>query len=196
MQAALRFLLPSPTTAPAAAFRCAVQAADGAVALTGQWVWWQTVLEDVLLRGVLRMEDERRADLQRWASSTPELAEIVRAVVSPLADLLDDDEGRCTLRVIAQVGALAEVGRTVTGGPVADTALQDQLEMLVSAATARCNVSTAGFPIRSSIASCAPIPRQSPPWLSCSQSSAIGDKGHCIRNAGGYVPPRLALCPA
>ncbi|MFN3601484.1 MAG: TetR/AcrR family transcriptional regulator [Dietzia sp.] len=96
------------------------------------------LLKEILLRGVLRMEDERRDDLQWWDSSTPDLAEIVRAVVSPVADLLDDDEGRCTLRVIAQVGALAEVGRTVTSGPVADTALQDQLEMLVSAVTARC----------------------------------------------------------
>lgn len=106
------------------------------------------LLEDVLLRGVLRMEDERRADLQRWVSSTPDLVEIVRGVVSPLADLLDDDEGRCTLRVIAQVGALAEVSRTVTGGPVADTALQDQLEMLVSAATARCGREFAGHRVR------------------------------------------------
>ena len=106
------------------------------------------LLEDVLLRGVLRMEDERRADLQRWASSTPDLAEIVRAVVSPLADLLDDDEGRCTLRVIAQVGALAEVDRTLTDRPVAGTALQDQLEMLVSAATARCGRDLAGHRVR------------------------------------------------
>ncbi|EYT58775.1 TetR family transcriptional regulator [Dietzia sp. UCD-THP] len=113
------------------------------------------LLEDVLLRGVLRMEDERRADLQRWASSAPssaqsapDLAEIVRAVVSPLADLLDDDEGRCTLRVIAQVGALAEVDRTLTDRPVAGTALQDQLEMLVSAATARCGRDLAGHRVR------------------------------------------------
>ncbi|AVZ40194.1 MULTISPECIES: TetR/AcrR family transcriptional regulator [unclassified Dietzia] len=110
------------------------------------------LLEDVLLRGVLRMEDERRADLQRWASSAPssalDLAEIVRAVVSPLADLLDDDEGRCTLRVIAQVGALAEVDRTLTDRPVTGTALHDQLEMLVSAATARCGRDLAGHRVR------------------------------------------------
>jgi AcrR family transcriptional regulator len=106
------------------------------------------LLEEVLRRGVLRMEDERRADLRRWASSTPDLAEIVRAVVSPVADLLADDEGRCTLRVIAQVGALAEVGRTVSTGPVADTALQDQLEMLVTAVTDRCGRELAGHRVR------------------------------------------------
>ncbi|KAA0918961.1 TetR/AcrR family transcriptional regulator [Dietzia sp. ANT_WB102] len=106
------------------------------------------LLEEVVRRGVARMEDERRADLRQWNSAPPGLAEIVRAVVSPLADLLDDDEGRWTLRVIAQLGSLAEVGRTVTTGPVADTALQDQLEMLVSAVTARCGSDLATHRVR------------------------------------------------
>lgn len=106
------------------------------------------LLREVLDRGVLRMEAERRADLRTWVSSPPDLAEIVRAVVSPLADLLDDDEGRWTLRVIGQLGALAEVGRTVNTGPVADTALQDQLEMLVAAATAACGPDLARHRVR------------------------------------------------
>ena len=106
------------------------------------------LLEEILRRGVARMEEERRADLRRWDSAPPGLDEIVRAVVSPLADLLDDDEGRWTLRVIAQLGSLAEVGRTVSTGPVADTALQDQLEMLVAAVTARCGPEVATHRVR------------------------------------------------
>lgn len=106
------------------------------------------LLEEVLRRGVQRMEDERRADLQRWTSPAPDLAEIVRAVVSPLADLLDDDEGRWTLRVIGQMGALAEVGRTVSTGPVADTALQDQLGILVTAVTSRSGPEIARHRVR------------------------------------------------
>lgn len=109
------------------------------------------LLEDILRRGVLRMEDERRADLRRWSPSPPDLGEIVRAVVSPLADLLDDDEGRCTLRVIAQVGAFAEVGETVSTGPVADTALQIQLQILVSAVTARSGEEWARHRVRQMI---------------------------------------------
>ena len=109
------------------------------------------LLEDILRRGVLRMEDERRADLRRWSPSPPDLGEIVRGVVSPVADLLNDDEGRCTLRVIAQVGALAEVGGPVTTGPVADTALQIQLEILVSAVTARCGQEWARHRVRQMI---------------------------------------------
>lgn len=110
------------------------------------------LLEEVLRRAILRMEDERRADLDRWRSADPlpptDLTEIVRAVVSPLADLLDDDEGRWTLRVIAQLGALAEVDRTVSTGPVAHTALQEQLEMLVTGVTARCGPAIARHRVR------------------------------------------------
>lgn len=109
------------------------------------------LLESVLRSGVARMEPERRRDLDRWASSAPDLAEIVRAVVSPLADLLDDDEGRWTLRVIGQLGPVAEVGRTVGPGPVADTALQDQLAMLISAVTARCGQEWARHRVRQMI---------------------------------------------
>lgn len=112
------------------------------------------LLEEVLARGVARQEDERRADLRRWAAAPPDLAEAVRAVVSPLADLLADDEGRDTLRVIAQVGALAELratagaGRTVTAAPVAGTALQEQLAVLVAAAADRCGQETAEQRVR------------------------------------------------
>ncbi|MDV8001411.1 hypothetical protein [Rhodococcus sp. IEGM 1408] len=109
------------------------------------------LLEDVLRRGVLRMEDERRADLRRWSPSPPDLDEIVRAVVSPLADLLNDDEGRWTLRVIAQVGPLAEIGGAVTTGPVADTALQIQLGILDSTVTARCGQEWARHRVRQMI---------------------------------------------
>lgn len=106
------------------------------------------LLEAILRSGVQRMEDERRFDLQRWASSAPDLAELTRAVVSPLADLLYDDDGRFTLRVIAQVGPLAEVHRTVEATPVADTALQQQLELLVTAAAARCGRGLAEHRVR------------------------------------------------
>lgn len=106
------------------------------------------LLGEILRRGVQRMEPERRDDLRRWAETPPELGEIVRAVVSPLADLLDDDEGRWTLRVIAQLGALAEVTRTVSTGPVADTALEEQLEMLVAAVTAVCGPEPARHRVR------------------------------------------------
>ena len=111
------------------------------------------LLEALLRSGVGRMEPQRRDDLRRWASaaSAPDLAEIVRAVVSPLADLLDDDEGRCTLRVIGQLGPVTEVGRTVSAGPVADTALQDQLAMLVAAVTARCGSEWARHRVRQMI---------------------------------------------
>ena len=106
------------------------------------------LLEEVLRRGIARMEGERRAELDRWATSPPDLGEIVTAVVSPLADLLDDDEGRWTLLVISQLGSLAEVGRTISTGPVADTALQDQLEMLVTAVTSRCGPEIAAHRVR------------------------------------------------
>lgn len=92
------------------------------------------LLEAILIRAVARQEERRHRDLEQWESTPPGLPEIVRGVVSPLADLLDCEEGRDILRVIAQVGALAEVGDTVTADPVADTALQKQLEMLVAAA--------------------------------------------------------------
>lgn len=106
------------------------------------------LLEEVLTRGVARMEGERRAELARWRAGPPDLPEAVRAVVAPLADLLDDEEGRCTLRVIAQVGALTEVGRTVTAGPVADTALQDQIEVLVTRVAQRCGDAMARHRVR------------------------------------------------
>lgn len=106
------------------------------------------LLEEILARGVSLMEDERRADLERWRTQPPGLDEAVRAVVAPLADLLLDDEGRGILRVIAQVGALTEVGRTVTAGPVAGTALQGQLEVLVAEAGRRCGPAMARHRVR------------------------------------------------
>lgn len=138
------------------------------------------LLEEILSRGVARMEGERRADLGRWRADldrwhadlerrraemadddersglarmpdlaeSPGLAEAVRAVVAPLADLLLDEDGRCFLRVITQVGALTEVGRTVTAGPVAGTALQDQIEVLVVEGTRRCGAEMARHRVR------------------------------------------------
>lgn len=106
------------------------------------------LLEEILNRGVARMEGERRADLERWTADPPDLAEAVRAVVAPLADLLLDEGGRCTLQVIAQVGALTEVGRTVTAEPVAGTALQSQLEALVSKTARWCGPQMAGHRVR------------------------------------------------
>jgi AcrR family transcriptional regulator len=106
------------------------------------------LLEEILARGVARQEPERRADLLRWGSAPPDLPEVVRAVVAPLADLLDDDEGRSILRVIAQVGALAEVGETVSTGPVAGTALQDQLAALVAETARHCGGETARQRVR------------------------------------------------
>lgn len=106
------------------------------------------LLEEILARGVARMEDERRADLERWRVDPPDLGEAVRAVVAPLADLLSDARGRWTLQVIAQVGALTEVGRTVTAGPVAGTALQDQIEVLVSETARRCGPAMARHRVR------------------------------------------------
>lgn len=106
------------------------------------------LLAQILADGVTRMEDERRADLARWRTDPPDLPEAVRAVVAPLADLLLDEEGRCTLRVIAQVGPLTEVGRTVTAGPVSGTALQEQIEVLVSETARRCGTEMARHRVR------------------------------------------------
>lgn len=106
------------------------------------------LLVEILRRGVARMEAERRTDLRRWAETPPDLVEIVRGVVSPLAALVDDDEGRWTLRVIGQLAASAEVDRTVTAEPVADTALQDQLTMLVTAAAQRGGADLARHRVR------------------------------------------------
>lgn len=106
------------------------------------------LLEQILSRGVARMEEERRNDLERWLVQSPDLAEAVRAVVAPLADLLLDEEGRCTLQVIAQVGAFTEVGRTVTAEPVASTALQAQIEVLVTQAARWCGRQMARHRVR------------------------------------------------
>ena len=106
------------------------------------------LLAEILRRGVDRMEDERRADLERWAAHPPDLDEVVRAVVAPLADLLLDDEGRCLLRVITQVAPLTELGRTVAAGPVDGTALQDQIEVLVAEATRWCGAQLARHRVR------------------------------------------------
>lgn len=106
------------------------------------------LLAEILRRGVDRMEDERRADRERWDAHPPDLDEVARAVVAPLADLLLDDEGRCLLRVIAQVGPLTEVGRTVAAGPVDGTALQDQIEVLVAEATRWCGAQLARHRVR------------------------------------------------
>ena len=106
------------------------------------------LLGEILNRGVARMEDGRRADLERWTAATPELGEVVRGVVAPLADLLLDDEGRCLLRVIAQVGPLTEVGRTVTAAPVEGTVLQEQLALLVAGASQRCGEEVARHRVR------------------------------------------------
>lgn len=96
------------------------------------------LLTEILTRGVMRMEDQRREDMERWHIRPPGLEESVRALIAPLADLLVDAEGRCLLRVIAQVGPLTEVGRTVTAAPVEGTALQAQIEVLVAEAESRC----------------------------------------------------------
>ncbi|GLB64858.1 hypothetical protein NCCP2495_27380 [Dietzia sp. NCCP-2495] len=106
------------------------------------------LLAQILADGVARMEGERRADQARWRTDPPDLPEAVRAVVAPLADLLLDEEGRCTLRVIAQVGPLTEVGRTITAGPVGGTVLQDQLEVLVSETARRCGTEMARHRVR------------------------------------------------
>lgn len=106
------------------------------------------LLAEILGRAVARMEDERRADLGLWVASPPDLGEVVRAVIEPLADLLLDDEGRCQLRVIAQVGPLTEVERTVAAEPVAGTFLQSQIEVLVTEATRWCGPQLARHRVR------------------------------------------------
>lgn len=106
------------------------------------------LLDEILARGVARMEDERRADLECWRARPPDLVEAVRAVVAPLADLLVDEEGRCILRVIAQTGPMTEVGSTITAGPVEGTALQDQIEVMVLEAARRCGPELARHRVR------------------------------------------------
>lgn len=106
------------------------------------------LLTEILARGVARMEDERRADLARWHTQPADLAETVRAVVTPLANLLEDEEGRCSLRVITQVGPLVEVGHTIAAAPVEGTALQDQIEVLVTETARRCGPEMARHRVR------------------------------------------------
>lgn len=96
------------------------------------------LLTEILTRGVMRMEEQRHEDMESWRLRPPGLEEAVRGVIAPLADLLGDAEGRCLLRVIAQVGPLTEVGRTVTAAPIEGTALQAQIEVLVAGAEATC----------------------------------------------------------
>ena len=151
------------------------------------------LLAEILGRGVARMEAQRREDLRRWRTHPPDLAEAVRAVVAPLAALLADEEGRCTLRVIAQVGPLTEVGRTITAGPVAGTALQDQIEILVSEAARRCGPDMARHRVRQlvvAVTSELAVRAESGPGTFPSHEEYVADLVEWM--AGGLSRPRVA----
>ena len=100
---------------------------------------------------------------------------------------------RCTLRVIAQVGPLTEVGRTITAGPVAGTALQDQIEILVSEAARRCGPDMARHRVRQlvvAVTSELAVRAESGPGTFPSHEEYVADLVDWM--AGGLSRPRVA----